>query len=165
MKRIMFLILSSIVLASCGTVAPAVIGTETRANLDKLADQQTTSALQAEQVSSSVESVHSDLVAIAEHAPDEWKPEIQKIVEKSAESVSLVYTLKSQLADERATTKLLKDSARKDSEATAKIESDKEKAEKGELKAKNERNIALMIAGILAVVVAISVVLKIKKIF
>lgn len=164
MKRFIVLALIALMFTSCGTVPPTVIGSDTRAGIDTLSSQQTESAITVERLESSTVDVKQGLDALVQKAPDPWKPEVQKLVEKSVESVELVETLQKQLSDERNTTKRLKESAGKDSAATAQIAADKEKAEKGELKAKNQRNIAYGIIAIICGIVGICAFLKVKKI-
>lgn len=149
--------------SGCQSIPPAVIGSDTRAGLDDLAGKQTESAITTEKLIASTGEVSEGLGRLAEKAPVALRPEIAAISGNQTESVRLTVTLAGQLKEERKVTASLKESAGLDAAETAKIAAAKDRAEKGELKAKNQRNIACGISGILILLIGISVFLKIRR--
>jgi VIT1/CCC1 family predicted Fe2+/Mn2+ transporter len=152
-----------LILVSCRT-APSVIGADTRAGLDKLSGKQTESTITTERLVASIEDVREGLGRLAEKAPEGLKPEIEAISTRSAESAKLANALEEQLQEERKTTAGLRESAGNDARETAELAARKDQAEKGELQAKNQRNIAWGIVGILGILIGLGVYFRIKGI-
>ena len=152
------------IFAGCQSIPLSVIGTETREGLDDLAGKQTESAITAERIIAGTGEVSEGLDRLAEKAPDELKPEISVLSGKSAESGKLAKILEGQLKEERKISANLRESTGKDGVETARIAAEKDRAEKGELKAKNQRNIAWGIIIIICGVITLWIIAKVKGI-
>lgn|GEM_PF-5076822 len=150
--------------SGCQSIPLSVIGSDTREGLDDLAGKQTESAITAERIIASTGEVSEGLDRLAAKAPEDLKPDISVLSGKSAESGKLAKMLEGQLKEERRISANLRESTGKDGVETARITAEKDRAEKDELKAKNQRNIAWGILFIICMIVTVAVFLKIKRV-
>lgn len=79
MKRIIILAVITLVLTSCGTVAPSLIGVDTRSGIDDLTTQTQDIASQAAAIDSGVDTIAQDLADLETAAPDALKGDIRAI--------------------------------------------------------------------------------------
>ena len=156
------LFLSIVLLASCRTVPPSVIGTETRHEIQEVRDTVAVVASEAQQIDDAVDEVSSDIKALESKAPKEMQGELKAIGEKVHALSLLTEThLETSIPAVLESVGTVVESFDKDMEAVAVVEYEKKQAELRVESVKSQRNTLLII--ILMYLAVVGAILAVRR--
>lgn len=152
-----------LLLTSCGTVSPSIIGSETRVELETLVSQQTESVIQVERIEGSAKGISDSLKSLETRVPDVLKPEFMVLRQKADEHAGQVSILKDSLEAERATVQEAMKAAVKADVDTATLADEKARAEIDKERMKGQRNIAYVIIFFFCAIIVLGIVIKLRR--
>ena len=152
-----------ILMASCRSVPPSVIGTDTRAGLETLSGQVTEIASQAASIDLGVDTVAKDLEGLALTAPDALREDIRVIQSKVTMIAGLTEAHKGATAGAVKATGEVKDGFEDDMKKVAVQGVEKARAEVKAERAKGQRNVAWVIMAGIGVAGGVAIWLKFRS--